>query len=65
MIGYTPYDAQAARRAGVIAIGLLCVDFTTADLEAAGWAAVHVDPSALLKPSRRYRGQAILAISCG
>jgi hypothetical protein len=58
LLGSSAIRRMTPKRRGVRAlIGLLCVDFTTADLEAAGWAAVHVDPSALLKPSRRYRGR--------
>src|SRR4030081_2868405 len=41
MIGDTPYDAEAARRANVSAIGLLSGGFTQEELTAAGWGAVH------------------------
>jgi phosphoglycolate phosphatase-like HAD superfamily hydrolase len=49
MVGDTPYDAQAGRRASVLAVGLMSGGFTRAELDAAGCAAVYPDPSALLK----------------
>lgn len=49
MVGDTPYDAQAGQRASVTALGLMSGGFTTAELEAAGCAAVCADPSALFK----------------
>jgi phosphoglycolate phosphatase-like HAD superfamily hydrolase len=48
MIGDTPYDAMAARRAGVAAIGLLSGGFSRQDLEASGCIAVYRDPADLL-----------------
>jgi phosphoglycolate phosphatase-like HAD superfamily hydrolase len=47
-IGDTPYDAQAAGKAGIRTIGLLCGGFTEADLRAAGCEAVYPGPAALL-----------------
>jgi beta-phosphoglucomutase-like phosphatase (HAD superfamily) len=49
MVGDTPYDAQAGRRASVLAVGLMSGGFKSAELEAAGCAAVYTDPAALLK----------------
>src|SRR5262245_13359981 len=48
MIGVTPYDAMAARRAGVAAIGILSGGFSRHDLEASGCIAVYRDPADLL-----------------
>ena len=48
MIGDTPYDAIAARRAGVAAIGMLSGGFSRHDLEASGCIAVYRDPADLL-----------------
>ncbi|WP_345816172.1 HAD family hydrolase [Paraburkholderia sp. PREW-6R] len=47
-IGDTPYDAQAARKAGLQAIGVLSGGFTEADLRAGGCVAVYPGPGALL-----------------
>jgi phosphoglycolate phosphatase-like HAD superfamily hydrolase len=46
MVGDTPYDAQAAARAGVGFIGLLCGGWREADLQPA--LAVRRDPADLL-----------------
>ena len=55
MIADTPYDAIAARRAGLAAIGMLSGGFSRQDLEASGCIAVYRDPADLLarygKPS--------------
>jgi phosphoglycolate phosphatase-like HAD superfamily hydrolase len=48
MIGDTPYDAIAARRAGLAAIGMLSGGFSRPDLEASGCIAVYRDPADLL-----------------
>jgi phosphoglycolate phosphatase-like HAD superfamily hydrolase len=48
MIGDTPYDAIAARRAGLAAIGMLSGGFPRHDLEASGCLAVYRDPADLL-----------------
>ena len=48
MIGDTPYDAQAARRAHVMAVGLLTGHFSECDLREAGCIDVRRDPAALL-----------------
>jgi phosphoglycolate phosphatase-like HAD superfamily hydrolase len=47
-IGDTPYDAEAARKAGIPSIGLLCGGFTEADLRKGGCVAVYPGPAALL-----------------
>jgi phosphoglycolate phosphatase-like HAD superfamily hydrolase len=48
MIGDSPYDAVAAKRAGMRAIGMLSGGFSRRDLEASGCAAVYRDPTDLL-----------------
>ena len=48
MIGDTPYDAIAARRAGLAAIGMLSGGFSRHDLDASGCIAVYHDPADLL-----------------
>jgi HAD superfamily hydrolase (TIGR01549 family) len=47
-IGDTPYDAEAAGRAEVPTIGLLCGGFTEDELRKAGCAQVYPGPAALL-----------------
>lgn len=49
MVGDTPFDAKAARRAGIASIGLLTGHFAARDLLEAGCAAVFRDPAALLE----------------
>src|SRR5262249_19506642 len=48
MIGDTPYDAVAARHAGMRALGMLSGGFSGQDLEASGCIAVYRDPTDLL-----------------
>jgi phosphoglycolate phosphatase-like HAD superfamily hydrolase len=48
MIGDSPYDAIAAKHAGVATIGMLCGGFSRHDLEASGCVAVYRDPADLL-----------------
>jgi HAD superfamily hydrolase (TIGR01509 family) len=48
VIGDTPYDAQAAQRAGVRSIGVLSGGFDEATLREAGCVEVHRDAAALL-----------------
>lgn len=43
-VGDTPYDAQAAGRAGIRTVGLLCGGFPEAELSAAGCIAIYRDP---------------------
>jgi HAD superfamily hydrolase (TIGR01509 family) len=47
-IGDTPYDAQAAAKAGIPTIGVLCGGFTEGELRKAGCVAVYPGPAALL-----------------
>ena len=48
VIGDTPYDAEAAGRAGIAAIGVLCGGFPAEDIRAAGAARIYRDPEDLL-----------------
>jgi phosphoglycolate phosphatase-like HAD superfamily hydrolase len=47
-IGDTPYDAEAARKAGVPAVGVLCGGFTEQELRNAGCTEVYPGPAAIL-----------------
>jgi phosphoglycolate phosphatase-like HAD superfamily hydrolase len=46
-IGDTPYDATAARKAGIATIGVLCGGFTEQSLRVAGCVEVYPGPAAL------------------
>ena len=48
VVGDTPYDAEAAGKAGLRIIGLLCGGWSAADLKAAGCIATYKDPADLL-----------------
>lgn len=48
VIGDTPYDAEAARRAGIASVGVLCGGFAGADIRAAGAHRIYRDPADLL-----------------
>ena len=48
VIGDTPYDAQAASKANLKAIGLLCGGWTKEELRSAGCVAIYGDPEDLL-----------------
>ena len=48
VVGDTPYDAEAAARAGIPAIGLLSGGFAPVALHAAGCIALYKDPAELL-----------------
>ncbi len=48
VVGDTPYDAQAATKAGLRTIGLLCGGFPEASLRQAGCIAIYRDPADLL-----------------
>jgi len=48
MVGDTPYDAIAAKKAGVRTIGVLCGGFPEPELLEAGVVAIYRDPSDLL-----------------
>jgi HAD superfamily hydrolase (TIGR01509 family) len=47
-VGDTPYDAEAAGKAGITAVGVLCGGFPEADLRRAGCVAIYRDPEDLL-----------------
>lgn len=48
VVGDTPYDAEAAGKAGLRTIGLLCGGFPAAELRAAGCIALYESPADLL-----------------
>jgi HAD superfamily hydrolase (TIGR01549 family) len=48
VIGDTPYDAEAAGKAGLRTIGVLCGGFPEEDLRKAGCIAIYKDPADLL-----------------
>ena len=48
VLGDTPYDAQAAAKAGLRSIGMLCGGWPEQDLRGAGCFAIYQDPAALL-----------------
>ena len=48
VIGDTPYDAEAAGKAGLRTVGVLCGGFAEADLLNAGCVAIYRDPADLL-----------------
>ena len=48
VIGDTPYDAIAARRAGLRAVGVLCGGFPEKDLRDEGCVKIYRDPADLL-----------------
>lgn len=54
-IGDTPYDAEAAGRAGIPIIGVLCGGWSEDDLRRAGCRAVYEDPSDLLANFETWR----------
>jgi HAD superfamily hydrolase (TIGR01549 family) len=48
VVGDSPYDAEAARKAGLRPIGVLCGGFAPEKLESAGCVALYRDPADLL-----------------
>jgi HAD superfamily hydrolase (TIGR01549 family) len=48
VVGDTPYDAEAAQKAGLAPVGVLCGGFPEADLAASGCVAIFKDPQDLL-----------------
>lgn len=48
VVGDTPYDAEAAGKAGLRTVGVLCGGSPEADLRAAGCVAIYRDPADLL-----------------
>jgi HAD superfamily hydrolase (TIGR01509 family) len=53
VVGDTPYDAEAARSAGMKTVGVLCGGFTEDALRSAGCAAIYRDPEDLLQNYER------------
>lgn len=53
VVGDSPYDAQAARAAGLRSVGVRCGGFPEDVLRAAGFAILYDDPADLLKAYRR------------
>lgn len=49
VVGDTPYDAEAARKAGLQAVGVLCGGFPEQALRDAGCVAIYRDPEDLLR----------------
>jgi HAD superfamily hydrolase (TIGR01549 family) len=49
VVGDTPYDAEAAAKAKLAAIGLLCGGWSEEELRQAGCKAIYRDPAALLE----------------
>jgi HAD superfamily hydrolase (TIGR01509 family) len=49
VIGDTPYDAEAATRAGIPSVGVLCGGFDERELRDAGFREIYRDPEDLLK----------------
>lgn len=49
VVGDTPYDAEAASKAGLRTIGLMCGGWSEEDLRQAGCIAVYKDPADLLE----------------
>jgi len=47
-VGDSPYDAEAAGKAGMRAVGVLCGGFPESELRAAGCVAIYKDPADLL-----------------
>lgn len=48
VIGDTPYDAEAAGKAGIRSVGVLCGGFADADIRKSGASAIYRDPEDLL-----------------
>jgi HAD superfamily hydrolase (TIGR01509 family) len=48
VVGDTPYDAEAATKAGLRTVGMLCGGFPEAGLREAGCIAIYADPKQLL-----------------
>jgi phosphoglycolate phosphatase-like HAD superfamily hydrolase len=49
VVGDSPYDAEAAGKAGVPAVGVLCGGFTEESLRQAGCLAIFEGPASLLR----------------
>jgi HAD superfamily hydrolase (TIGR01509 family) len=48
VVGDSPYDAQAAGKAGIRSIGVLCGGFPEAELRQAGYETIYQDPADIL-----------------
>ena len=48
VVGDTPYDAEAATKAGLRSVGVLCGGFAEASLREAGCIAIYADPEQIL-----------------
>lgn len=57
VVGDTPYDAEAATKAGIKIIGVLCGGFPKSELEKAGCAAIYENPADLLKNYEEIAGK--------
>ena len=57
VIGDTPYDAEAASKAGIRTIGVLCGGFPEEDLRRSGCVAIFRDPEDLLANFRAWVGE--------
>ncbi len=53
VVGDSPYDAEAAGKAGITAIGVLCGGFPEDDLRKAGFRGIYKDPADLLQHYER------------
>ncbi|MDQ4060722.1 MAG: HAD family hydrolase [Pseudomonadota bacterium] len=53
VVGDTPYDAEAAGKAGLRTVGVLCGGFPERDLRQAGCMAIYRDPEDLLRNYER------------
>ena len=49
VVGDSPFDAAAARKAGLASVGVLCGGFSSRILKAGGFEAIYKDPADLLK----------------
>jgi HAD superfamily hydrolase (TIGR01509 family) len=49
VVGDSPYDAEAAGKAGITAIGVLCGGFPEQELRKAGFKEIYKNPAALLQ----------------
>jgi len=49
VVGDSPYDAEAAGKAGIPAIGVLCGGFPEPDLRGAGFKEIYKDPADILQ----------------
>ncbi|MDQ2713063.1 MAG: HAD hydrolase-like protein, partial [Acidobacteriota bacterium] len=49
VIGDSPYDAEAAKRGGLRAVGVRCGGFPESSLREAGCIAIYQDPEDLLR----------------